>query len=67
MALIYCRRRKKLADRKTLRNYAKQLRDNGDFDEFWPFAYESLSVGLVTEDWKGMKKAKVSFLKPEYQ
>ena len=67
MALIYCKKRKESADQNTLKNYAKQLQANGDFDVFWPFAYESLSVGLVTEDWKGMKKAKVSFLKPEFQ
>lgn len=67
MALIYCRKRKQSADQKTLKNYAKQLKANGVFDEFWLFAYESLSVGLVTDDWKGMKKANVSFLKPEYQ
>ena len=67
MALIYCRKRKKTADQKTLKNYAKHLKANGVFDEFWLFAYESLSVGLVTDDWKGMKKANESFLKPEYK
>ena len=48
-------------------SYTHLLKANGVFDEFWLFAYESLSVGLVTDDWKGMKKANVSFLKPEYQ
>lgn len=67
MALIYCRKRKDTIALKSLKVYAKQIIADGELEEQWPFVYECLTVGLLTDDWKKMKQAKVSFLKAEYR
>lgn len=67
MALIYCRKRKNTNALRALKDYAKQIKANGELEEQWPFVYECLTVGLLTDDWKKMKQADVSFLKAEYR
>ncbi len=47
---------------KPLKNEAKRLSDT-EMDRYWLFCYEVLSQDDLKGDWKGMKKAKVSFLK----
>ena len=67
LALIYCRKHSKTADLRLLKNYAKQLKANNLLEEYWPFVYECLTVGLLAKKKKKMKQANVSFLKPEYR
>lgn len=66
-ALIYCRKKKDGAALKKLKDHAKQLKSNDELEEYWPFAYECLTVGFLVDDWKKMKQANVSFLKADYQ
>lgn len=66
-ALIYSRKKNDVSSLKKLKDHAKQLKANGEFEEFWLFAYECLTVGFLADDWKKMKQANVSFLKAEYQ
>lgn len=66
--LIYCRHYKLGKSLTELKRYAKQLNSNPkDMEEYWPFVYECLGVGLLHDDWKALKKANVSFLKKEYR
>lgn len=67
MALIYCRKRKDKDALKELRDHAKQLKENGELEQQWPFVYECLTVGNLADDWKKMKQKNVSFLKAEYR
>lgn len=67
MALIYCRKENDVVGLKALKDYAKQIKANGELEEQWPFVYECLTVGFLADDWKKMKKAGVSFLKTEYR
>lgn len=66
-SLIYCRKQNDQNSLKKLKKYAKTLKENLELEEHWAFVYECLSVGLLAEDWKKMKQAKVSFLKKEFQ
>lgn len=66
-SLIYCRRQKMNSELEVLKNHAKTLKSNKEMNEFWPFIYECLTVGLLTENWKNLKKASVSFLKKEFR
>jgi hypothetical protein len=48
---------------KKLKDHAKQLSSNDDdFNRYWLFIYEVLPSHLLTEEWKPMKRAGVSFL-----
>lgn len=38
-----------------------------DIDEYWIFVYEVLTEGLLCDEWTAMKKAKVTFIKKEFQ
>lgn len=66
-SLIYCRHYKLRKSLDALKKHAKCLVKNEDMDSYWPFTYECLSIGLVKESWKDLKKANVSFLKKEFQ
>ncbi len=48
---------------KKYKKLAYSLKD--DIDEFWVFVYEVLTVGLLSDEWKVMKKEKVSFIKSD--
>jgi hypothetical protein len=49
---------------KKLKDHAKQLSLNDDdFNRYWLFIYEVLPSYLLTEEWKPMKRAGVSFLR----
>ena len=67
LALVYCRKRQYRSGAEELKKFAIKLRDSGEFDEYWLFAYETLGSGNLRDDWQAMKKANVSFLLPEYQ
>ena len=36
-----------------------------DMNRYWVFCYESLTSGSLSGDWRAMKQADVSFIKPE--
>lgn len=67
LALVYCRKRQYRSGVEELKKFAIKLRDSGEFDEYWLFAYETLGSGNLLDDWQAMKKANVSFLLPAYQ
>lgn len=67
LALIYCRKHHYRSGIDELKKFAKKLRDDGEFDEYWLFTYEALGAGNLSKDWKAMKKAKVSFLLDPYR
>lgn len=49
---------------KPLHEAAKNLK-NTDMDRYWLFCYEALSQGNLSDRWKAMKKAGVSFIRKE--
>ena len=72
LALVYCRKFNMKADIKKLRAFAETLIDSDDdndyeMEQYWLFVYECLGQNSLKKEWKALKKAKVSFLKPEYQ
>ena len=50
---------------KQYKNLAKELET--DIDEHWLFVYEVLTVGLLKNEWKKMKEAKITFIKSEFE
>lgn len=67
MAFIYCKKNNLKSEVKQLKQYAKELKQKGEMDQYWLFVYECLSLGNLTDEWRAMKKNKVSFLKSEYR
>ena len=55
--------KKKATELKPLRDAAKRLKDT-EINRYWLFCYEVLSFDDLKGEWKEMKKAKVSFVKP---
>lgn len=69
MAYIYCKKNRFKSEEKQLKQYAEELKEKGEMDQYWLFIYEcsgKLSNDKDT-DWDALKKNKVSFLKPEYR
>jgi len=66
LALIYSKKSQNKDDLKKLKDLAKKLKDK-EMDEYWIFIYECLTEGLLKEEWKKMKKEKISFLSQKYQ
>ena len=50
--------------RKKYKLLAESLKN--DIDEYWLFVYEVLPMSKLTEEWKTMKKEKVTFIKQEF-
>lgn len=65
-AWMYYKKRGNESAIKALKKHAKSLSEN-DMDAYWLFIYEALSKEQLVGDWKPMKKAGVSFIKPEYR
>lgn len=65
MSLIYCRKIKWRGGVDILRKHANSLMQMY-MNEYWIFIYECLN-GSLSGNWKELKKAKVSFLKSEFQ
>lgn len=65
MAFIYCKKNNLKSEVKQLKDYAKELKEKGEMDQYWLFVYECL--GKLSGEWGTMKKNKVSFLKSEYR
>ena len=56
LALVYCRKRQYRSGVEKLKKFAIELRDSGEFDEYWLLAYETLGSGNLLDDWQAMKK-----------
>jgi len=67
LALIYCKKGKLSYGIQKLEKTANGLMSNNEMDQYWLFIYECLGPGSLKDDWAEMKKAKVSFLKPEFR
>lgn len=67
LALIYCKKVKWRSGVDKLKRIAKTFIANNEMDQYWLFIYECLGHGSLKDEWVAMKKAKVSFLKPEYR
>ena len=52
---------------KRLKQYARTKRDIETFDRLWLFLYEILPQSDLRGDWKPLKKADISFIKPVSQ
>ena len=65
MAFIYCKKNNLKSEVKQLKQYAKELKNKGEMDQYWLFVYECL--GKLPGEWGTMKKNRVSFLKSEYK
>lgn len=65
MAFIYCKKNNLKSEVKHLKQYAKELKEKGEMDQYWLFVYECL--GELSAEWGTMKKNEVSFLKFEYR
>lgn len=66
MAWMYYQKRSHKNAIKALKQHAKDLSVN-DMDEYWLFIYEALPWEQLTDDWKPMKKAGISFIKADYR
>lgn len=51
-------------DLKPLRKEANRLKDS-DMDRYWLFCYEVVAMSNLPAEWKAIKQAGVSFIKPE--
>lgn len=67
VAAIYCKKYDKTAFN-GLKALAQQLQSD-DMDRNWPFVYEMLKLGDFDndDDWRKLKKARVSFLREPYR
>lgn len=63
--LMINRGHKKASQLSQFKNRAKELIST-DMDRFWLFCYEVQSVGNIPDEWKKLKKANVSFIKPVF-
>jgi len=67
LAYLYDKKLSKTKDfnRSAVGKKYKELAKNllNDIDEYWIFVYEVLTVGLLKDEWKAMKKAQISFVK----
>ena len=50
-----------------LNRHAELIADNNNFDRNWIFVYEALSASQLKDEWKPMKEAGISFVKPEFR
>ena len=63
LAYIYCNKLKLKTEKNELKKYAKLLSSNKeDFDRNWLFIYEVLPEQDLHNEYKPLKKAKVSFI-----
>lgn len=64
LGLLYFRRENDKTSIKALKDYAKILsQDAKEMERMWLFVYEALPQTDLREDWKLLKKAKITFLK----
>ena len=64
LGFLYFQREKNKVAVDTLKDYAKSLSmDDNDMERMWLFVYEALPQTALRDEWKTLKKAKVTFLK----
>lgn len=63
---IYCYNRNDSVSMKKLEDHAEVLAVN-EFDQYWLFIFEVLPAGKLTDEWKPMKTAGISFIRSEYK
>lgn len=67
LAYWHFAKNKKTSEKKVLREHACALKKNdADLESNWLFVYETLPQSELPNDWKNLKKAGISFLKPDY-
>lgn len=62
LAYVYFKKNRDRDSLRKLKEIAKFLAGS-DFNNYWLFVYEVLPQSELHDDWKVMKKAKVSFIK----
>jgi len=64
IAYVYCQKNKMSSDIKQLKDYARGFKSiPEDFERMWVFAYEILPESDLRDEWKTLKRAKVSFIR----
>ena len=56
MVFIYSKKNKLKSEVRQLKQYAQELKDKGEIDQYWLFIYEFL--GKLSGEWETMKKIK---------
>ena len=64
-AWIYCKQKKDKESAKKIKEYVLSIKDT-DFEQNWILCYEVLNQTELKNDWKVLKKTKISFIKDEY-
>lgn len=68
LAFLYYRKNRVVSERALMHSHATELKkDPVEFGQNWLFVYEALPQSELTDDWKTIKLAGVSFLRKEYQ
>lgn len=62
---MYCKQKKDKESAKKIKEYVLSIKDT-DFEQNWILCYEVLNQTELKNDWKVLKKAKISFIKDEY-
>lgn len=65
LAWTYCKQKKDKENAKKIKEYVLSIKDT-DFEQNWILCYEVLNQIELKNDWKVLKKAKISFIKDEY-
>jgi len=66
LAYLYAKKQEDIEGIEQLVTKAEELKDI-DIDRYWLFVYEVLNKDKLSEDFKRIKKAKISFIKSEFQ
>lgn len=53
-------------NKKIIKEYAQKLNNSHDMDRNWIFVYEVLSLNELKNEWKALKRKKVTFIKNGY-
>lgn len=68
LGFIYFQKIKDRTSSKVLKDYAKDIKKiNEDLEKYWLFVYEVLPQTDLKDEWKELKKAKVSFIKNSFK
>lgn len=63
IAYLYARHKNNNQDVKALKGFARTMKDDEAFDQFWVFMYEILPASDLKGEWKEIKSAGVTFIK----
>lgn len=65
LSYLYFKKIGNKREKNKLHDYAVEL-SKCNFDNYWLFVYEVLSVNYFKDEWLGLKKAKISFIDEEF-